>query len=314
MKSVFSGLLAAGLALLLAPAGLKAQDDARIEEYKAIVQEAMSSGKYQRAQAENWDARVKKISGDVRIRAFDSDDWAPLLSGEMPLDGADSIKTYDGVAEVYLDAKGVITVGRNTELELASLSKNDAVFSMKFGNIAAKIQHFLDDKFKMEVRIPSAVCAVRGTEFAVEYSQLSKDTGAAVFDEGRLSVAPLDKDGQSLGEYLLEKNTELVFTPSQKRFKSVALSRMGRYKTSVTAMRLRMNVLRKTWKPVTPERRAALRDRILKRGASSHQITNPKKGLKKKNKRSSRAKTPLKNGAKRGTAAMAKKKLKAGRI
>jgi len=291
------------LILVLAPAALRAQSPAGGEDYKAMLEEALKSGKYSQNQNEDWDARVKKISGDVRVKDASSEEWS-ALEGVMPLNSADSIKTGDGVAEIYLDDKGAIIVGRNTELELSSLAKGESVFSIEFGNIAAKIQHFLDEKLKMQVRTPSAVCAVRGTEFAVEYSQLGKDTGAAVFNEGRLAVSPLDDKDQPRSEYLLEKNTELAFTPAQKRFRPVPLARMSRYRSSIAAMRLRLAAIKKTWKPSTAARKEAIRTKIFKRNVIRREIDNPKL-LKKKNKQAPRARKMLKGRAKRKAGAAA---------
>ncbi len=289
MKRIFLFLWMSGLMLL--SQGLRAQDVSQTEDYKAMLQEAMKSGKFSQNLAENWDARVKKISGDVRVKASGGEEWA-ALDGEMSLDSGDYIKTADGVAEVYLDDKGAITVGRNTELEISSLSKGESAFTLKFGNITAKIQHFLDENLKMQVRVPSAVCAVRGTEFAVEYSQLGKNTGVAVFDEGRVAVKPLAESGQPQSEYLIEKNTEMIFTPDQKRFRPVPLSSMSRYRTKIIAMRARVNILRKSWKPVSDSKKAAIRDRIFKRSVIRREINTPvrvnKKGKRAKAKESNR--------------------------
>jgi len=278
MKNILFSLWVSGLVFV--PSGLNAQTAQGEEDYGAILQEAMRSGTYNQGQSQDWDARVKKISGDVRVKEADSEEWA-ALEGGMPLSSGDSIKTADGTAEVYLDDKGVITVGRNSELEFSALTKTESVFSLAFGNIAAKIQHFLDEKLKMQVRTPSAVCAVRGTEFAVEYSQLGKDTGVAVFDEGRLAVSPLDEKGEPQSEYILEKNTELSFTRAQKRFRAVQLSRMARYRTPIAGMRKRILVLRKTWKPVDGVRKAAIREKIFKRNVIRRELDNPRRGNKK---------------------------------
>ncbi len=299
MKKVFSALLMSGLFLL--PHVLTAQEASQGVDYEAILQKAMKSGKFSQGTAETWDARVKKISGEVRVKAADSDEWA-VLQGEMPLDNGDIIKTGDGVAEVYLDDKGAISVGRNTELEMTSLGKTESAFTLNFGNIAAKVQHFLDEKIKMQVRTTSAVCALRGTEFAVEYSQLGKDTGAAVFDEGRLAVTPAIMAGQPQSEYVLEKNTELVFAQTQKRFRAAPLSHMSRYRTEITAMRARLNILKKSWKPASEERKAAIRDRVFKRNVIRREIESPKRAAKK-GKRVPRGKKALKNKAKRKAAA-----------
>ncbi|MEI7481054.1 MAG: FecR family protein [Elusimicrobiota bacterium] len=290
MQKLFLLLWPLGFALI--PARINAQSASKTVDYQAVLQEAMKSGKYNQSQDEEWDARVKKISGDVRVRALESEEWS-TLEGEMPLDSADFVKTADGVAEVYLDDKGVITVGRNTELAISSLNKRDSEFTLKFGNISAKIQHFLDEKLKIQVRTPSAVCAVRGTEFAVEYSQLGKDTGVAVFDEGRVAVSPLAGNGQTQTEYLVEKNTELTFALSQKRFRPVPLSRMSRYKTSIIVMRARLNVLKKSWKPASDSRKMAIRDKVFKRNIIRREIDKPVK-VNKKGKRATRLKKALK--------------------
>jgi len=297
MKKIFPVLWT--LALVLAPAASSAQAPAPAGEadYKAMLEEALKSNKSGQNQNDDWDARVKKISGDVRVKDAGSEEWA-ALEGEMPLNSADSIKTLDGVAEVYLDDKGSITVGRNTELELASLAKEESVFSLKFGNLAAKIQHFLNERFKMQVRTPSAVCAVRGTEFAVEYSQLGKETGVAVFDEGRLAVSPLDAKEQPQSEYMLEKNTELSFTPTQKRFRPVPVARMARYRTSVAAMRLRLTAMKKNWKPASAARKEAIRAKIFKRNVIRREIGDPK-SPKKRIRRAPAGKKALKNRVKR---------------
>ena len=299
MQKLF--LLLWALCFVLVPGGINAQNASRTVDYQAVLQEAMKSGKYNQGQDEDWDARLKKISGNVRVKALGSEEWS-ALEGEMPLDSDDSIKTADGVAEVYLDDKGVVTVGRNTELTISSLKKSDAAFTLKFGNIAAKIQHFLDEKLKMQVRTPSAVCAVRGTEFAVEYSQLGKDTGVAVFDEGRLAVSPLVGNGETQTEYLVEKNTELTFALSQKRFRPVPLSRMSRYKTSIIGMRARLNVLKKSWKPASDSRKTAVRDRVFKRNIIRRVIDKPVR-VNKKGKRTMRLKKTLKIKANKKAAA-----------
>lgn len=291
MKRIFPLLLMPALAL--AAAAVSAQEPTSGPEYDAMLAEALKSGSYgQRNPNDEWDARVKKVSGVVRVKDGGSEEWS-ALEGEMPLGPADTIKTLDGVAEVYLDDKGAIAVGRNTELELSSLAKEGAIFSLKFGSVTAKIKHLISEAVKMRVRTPSVVCAVRGTEFAVEYSQLGKDTGVAVFDEGRLAVSPLDEKGQPRSEYLLEKNTELTFSPAQKRFRPVPLARMGRYRASVTAMRLRLTALKKTWKPLSAARKEAARAKVFKRNVIRREIDNPR-SLKKKTKRAAPAKKALK--------------------
>ena len=271
--SLRARLLCVALAFCGSAALAQDEDDA---DYSRMMDQAMKSGTYTQSQAENWDARLKVVSGSVMVKPSEAEEWVKV-TGEMPLDPGDLVKTAsDGVAELYLDDKGAVGVGRNTEVEVSSLDQGETVFSLSFGSLAAKIKHFLNEKFKLQVRTPSAVCAVRGTEFAVEYSQLGKDTSIAVFDEGRVVVTPtaeaassqgLGRSGSSGGggpEDTLEKNTELSFGPSQKRFRPVPLAKMARYKGLIGTLRKRVASL-KGWRPRSPARRAELRNLALKR-------------------------------------------------
>ncbi|HAF94716.1 MAG: hypothetical protein A2X34_06315 [Elusimicrobia bacterium GWC2_51_8] len=251
--------------------GADASDNKQAPEYAV-------KPKYSRSQAENWDTRLKRISGDVFVKPAGVEEWSKI-EGHIPLDQQDSVKTgSDGIAEIYLDDKGAMTLGRNTEFEVSSTKLSDSVFTLKLGSIAAKIQHFLNEKLKMEVRTPAAVCAVRGTEFAVEYYQLGKETSVAVYDEGKVAVSTFDAKGEAVWEYTLEKNTELTFKPLQKRFRPAAISKMARYRTGVADMRKRITTLKKTWLPVSQANRSALRDQALKRRVMRNQIKSS--GLK----------------------------------
>ncbi|MCX5785786.1 MAG: FecR family protein [Elusimicrobia bacterium] len=249
-------------------------------DYKQIMEDAMKSGKYGQGNSESWDARLKRVSGEVSVKPEGADEWSKI-EGAMPLEKGDSVKTSsDGTAEIYLDDKGSMTLGRNTELEFVSVEKTESSFTLKAGSIAAKIQHFLNEKFKMQVKTPSAVCSVRGTEFAVEYSQLGKETSVAVYDEGKVAVNALDEKEEPGQEYLLEKNTELTFKASQKHFRPMPLAKMTRYRAGVILMRQRMKTLKKTWLPASQANRSALRDQALKRHIIRRQI-KVKNGAKK---------------------------------
>ena len=279
---------AAFFCLLLLPAApAAAQSDMSQEEYQKMVQQAMKSGGSSgQSQAEGWDVRLKAVSGTVMVKPADAEEWSNI-EGLMPLDPGDSVKTAsDGIAELYLDDKGAVAIGRNSELELSSLDQTDTVFTLSFGSLVAKVKHFLNEKFKMQVRTPGAVCAVRGTEFAVEYSKLGKDTSMAVFDEGRVVVTPnleaeassgvasrASNSGAAAQDYTLEKNTELSFGPSQKRFHPVPLARMARYRGTLGTMRTRVLEL-KGWRPRSEQRRSQLRDQALKRKIVRRQIGN----------------------------------------
>lgn len=278
MRKLIKAALPPLLLLAACCPGLRAQDEGEGQpDYQKMVQQMMKSGNYEQNQEETWDARLKVASGAVMIKPAHAEEWSSV-TGEVPLAPDDTVKTgADGVADLYLDDKGVVSLGRNTQLEVNTMEHGDTVFSLGFGSIVAKIKKFVNDKYRLQVRTPSAVCAVRGTEFAVEYSQMGKETAVAVFDEGRVAVTPQAAEGgDEAQEYTLEKNTELVFGPASKRFRPVRLARMARHKGSLGVTRNRLAAL-KGWRPRSAAKREALRDQALKRRVIRRQI---KKGGK----------------------------------
>jgi hypothetical protein len=276
---------------------LQAQEEegSDTQDYRKMMQQMMNSAGQAQGQSENWDARLKVVSGSVMVKPSDSEEWSKI-TGEIPLSSDDAIKTSaDGVAELYLDDKAAVSVGRNTELEMNSIEQSDTIFSLIHGSLIAKVKKLMNEKFKLQVRTPSAVCAVRGTEFAVEYSQLGKETAVAVFDEGRVAVTPQGLEEGSEQEYTLEKNMELVFGPDRKRFRPVPLSRMSRHRGAVAQMRGRLAAFKK-WKPRSESRRAALRDQALKRKIIRKQLKE-KKAVKGKTRRSAKARAAARRAA-----------------
>ena len=234
--------------------------------------ESMRTGSYGQNAEQNWDARLKPLSGSVSVKTRDSGEWAEI-SEETPLESSDEVRTdAEGAAELYLDDKGVYYIGRNTELEVSSIGQQDMSLSVRFGALVAKINKLLNSKFKMEVRTPTAVCAVRGTEFAVEYSRLSKDTGVAVYDEGRLAVTPLDESGAQGTEQVLEKNTELTLAATQKRFHAGPISRMMAHRAKLAGLRTAVRERRRLWKRLSPAARAELRQKALRRKILRRQV------------------------------------------
>jgi hypothetical protein len=284
---------------------LRAQDEegGDTQDYRKMMQQMMNSAGQAQSQSENWDARLKVVSGSVMVKPSDSEEWSKI-TGEIPLSSDDAIKTAaDGVAELYLDDKAAVSVGRNTELEMNSIEQSDTIFSLIHGSLIAKVKKLMNEKFKLQVRTPSAVCAVRGTEFAVEYSQLGKETAVAVFDEGRVAVTPQGLEEGAEQEYTLEKNMELVFGPDRKRFRPVPLSRMSRHRGAVTQMRGRVAAFKK-WKPRSESKRAALRDQALKRKIIRKQLKEKKAG-QGKTRRSAKARAAARRAARQAAEAEA---------
>jgi hypothetical protein len=219
--------------------------------------------------AEDYDARLGSVTGTVDVLAAgETDSWREAAA-ETPLSSGDKVRTGgDSSAEITLDDGGVIRLGPDSSLEISSLNPDSSSFFLSLGSLVAKIEKgFLKAKSRLNVHTPSAVCAVRGTEFGVEHDEASGETTAGVFDEGTLSVASTDKAGNTLAEGLVEKGNEVRLRAGARTFRPGALRRLLRHKMALEAVRNRLGLLRKAWKRLPPERRRELRKRFMARKA-----------------------------------------------
>ena len=246
-------------------------------DYEGVINTSLKSQKYQHKMEENWDVRVNSVYGKAYVKSDEARHWSKIEKG-LPLEYDDIIKTDPGANVVLsFDNKGIVRIEGNTEIELSSIEKNDSVLNLIKGSLVAKINHFLDKAFKFKVKTPTAVCAIRGTEFAVEYSSFKDETGVAVFDEGKVGVRPTHSNVEKYGDYetIIGKNTELFLGPKIRRMKKAKLRRMAFHKSKLLKVRKRIKNLRKKWKPLSERGKDKLRKKIIKRNLI-------RKGLRKK--------------------------------
>ncbi|MBI4801620.1 MAG: FecR domain-containing protein [Elusimicrobia bacterium] len=221
------------------------------------------------AVAEDYDAGLSSFTGTVDVLAQgETDSWRAAES-EMPLSAGDKVRAGESSsAEITLDGGGVIRLGADSVVDISSLESRSSSFFLRLGSLVAKIQReLLERAERLEVRTPSAVCSVRGTEFGVEHDRESGETVAGVFDEGSLSVASADKDGRTVAEEVVEKGSEVRLRAGARKFKPGAMRRLLRHRKTLEAIRGRLEILRRNWKRSTPEKRRELRKRFLARKA-----------------------------------------------
>lgn len=218
--------------------------------------------------AEDYDARLSAFTGTVDVLAQgEADSWRDVESA-MPLSAGDKVRTgAESSAEITLDDGGVVRLGPDSAMDISSLNHDSSSFFLKLGSLVAKIRAGFLNRKQLKVRTPTAICAVRGTEFGVEHDQ-SGETTAGVFDEGSLSVASLDKDGATLAEETVEKGNEVRLRAGARAFKPGAMKRLVRHRKALEAARDRLGILQRGWKRLDPEKRRELRKRFLTRKAS----------------------------------------------
>lgn len=102
----------------------------------------------------------------------------------MQLSEGDRIRTSASTAELRLSPNGsIIKLSRNTEFRIESLSGGKSPDTNAFSLASGKLRTVAAKKFgtAYEVRTPSAVCGVRGTDFGMEVQEGVRE-GVAVRD------------------------------------------------------------------------------------------------------------------------------------
>jgi len=210
-----------------------------------------------RAQEDKWDARLGAVSGDVTIVAADG---SPDASGEdgMPLEEGDRVVVAEGgSAEVALDGGSLVTVRENSDFKLEKAAKGDSSFFLSVGSLLAKIQKLGTQR--MRVRTPTAVAAVRGTEFGVETDGESSHVG--VFDEGKVEVTG---DAGGTPELLIA-NQETSVKKGAAPVHAIQLQRFMAHRAQMRGHGRRLAAIKAKWKALPPEQRRELRKKLIER-------------------------------------------------
>ncbi|MFA5778736.1 MAG: FecR family protein [Elusimicrobiota bacterium] len=108
------------------------------------------------------EAKINSVSGEVTINS------AAAIVGQQ-LNTNDVIKTSAVSNSIIMINGHEVTVSEKTEVSLNELTEDSSMFSIWLGKIRAKVNK-LKAKQKFEIKTPTAICAVRGTDFAVDVS------------------------------------------------------------------------------------------------------------------------------------------------
>ncbi len=123
--------------------------------------------------------------GTVEARASASASWVPV-SRDVRLNEGDEVRTSgDATADLYFSDGSRFRIGRDSHFAVGSTGRKRTALSLLYGRLKAAVAGYFSSR--VEVRTPSAVCAVRGTEFDVRVAR-NGDTSMNV-DEGLVEVS-----------------------------------------------------------------------------------------------------------------------------
>ncbi len=123
--------------------------------------------------AERISAKLIQMDGDVQIiRAGGEKPFKAFVN--MRLTEGDRIITGpSGKAKVQMDDEVIITLAENTRVYLSELRGSNGAkqssISLQSGGIGSTVKEKLKDNSRFEIKTPTAVMGVRGTEFFTQY-------------------------------------------------------------------------------------------------------------------------------------------------
>ncbi|MFA6319164.1 MAG: FecR domain-containing protein [Elusimicrobiota bacterium] len=214
-------------------------------------------------QEDRWEARLTDVKGAVTVYAPGGDPEGLPAEKDMPLDENDRVKTgVDGYAELAFEGESVVVLKANSQLTVAASRKGGSEIGLAFGSLLAKIGAALGAG-GFRVRTPTAVCAVRGTEFGVEVAGEAEgsETAVGVFDEGKVEVAGPSGD---VPETLMS-NQETVVRQGSRPLAPYVLKRLMKHRKLVRGLGKRAQQIKKRWSSLPAEKRAELRQRWMER-------------------------------------------------
>ncbi len=167
------------------------------------------------------DAQIIALGGNVQARLTSEGDWVTAAKGlQIPEGGA--IRTNaGGEAVVLMPNKTKIWLKESTRLEIEQRQTFATRLALLFGKIKARVPHLMRQE-RFEVRTPSAVCAVRGTEFTIGTSEDGKMDLKVLFGEVnlRFNVPP----AVGADRFDVPQGEELSSAPEGKPDKPVLLT------------------------------------------------------------------------------------------
>lgn len=117
--------------------------------------------------------KVLDCQGSVDLKIGNAD-WETAAK-EVTLNEGDVIRTgANATATLEIENAGIVEIKENSELTLSELTTNSAdssqrtVLDLSLGEILVKAKKLTEDNSRFEVKTPTSVVGVRGTEFAVK--------------------------------------------------------------------------------------------------------------------------------------------------
>lgn len=155
------------------------------------------------------------VKGDVQVVSNDKK-TTPAKVGSKVYEG-DKIKTsQDSRAKIVMSDRNVMNLSPETTIEIpvyqndAASGKKNVEVNLLSGKVRANVEQNYDgEKNKFQIKTPTAVAGVRGTQFQAGFDPKTKLTSIVTF-KGAVAVAAVNAQGRPVGTPVLVKKGEMT--------------------------------------------------------------------------------------------------------
>ncbi|MCG2725497.1 MAG: FecR family protein [Elusimicrobia bacterium] len=143
-------------------------------------------------------SKILAFTGNVEARLTAADeDWVPAKRNMEILEGGTIRTGANGAAVIYMPNKTKIWLRANSNLEIEENKSFATRISLLFGSIKIRVPHLLRRE-RFRVKTPTAICAVRGTEFTLSSSEEGKMRIAVLYGEVKLEYTVPPSQGKNV--------------------------------------------------------------------------------------------------------------------
>ena len=142
------------------------------------------------------EARILSMSGAVEVRPGRDGQWISAAENMEIAEGGAVRTAGDGRAVLLMPNKTKVWLKETSSLEIEQRKTLSSRLMLLFGKIKVRVPHLMR-KEKFEVRTPAAVCAVRGTEFTLGFTEDAKMDLNVLFGEVKFKFTIPPQKGKS---------------------------------------------------------------------------------------------------------------------
>ncbi|MFV8249823.1 FecR family protein [Bdellovibrio bacteriovorus] len=154
------------------------------------------------------------VKGGVQIHTEGK--TAPAKVGAKVYEGDKVVTAADSRAKIVMSDRNVLNLSPDTTIEItqyqndAATGKKNVEIKLSGGKIRSNVEQTYDgEKSKFQIKTPTAVAGVRGTQFQAGFDVKTQMTSIVTF-KGAVSLAAVNAQGKVVGSPVMVKKGEMT--------------------------------------------------------------------------------------------------------